>query len=415
MKKSGALSVLKKKISNQTAIVGIIGIGVVGRSLSKIVASSGFKTIGFDIDERKVTTVSKQKHKNLTATSNFSYLSNCDVICICVPTPLTRKNKPDFSFIKKSTETIFGNLRDGQLIILESSICVGATRGLVYKKLKSSAKKDNKKFFLAYSPERIDPGNKKYNIVNTPKIVSGIDKESLILAKVFYKTFTKKVIIASSLETAELAKLFENTFRLINISFVHEIASYAKSLDLDIWEIIRLAKTKPFGFLAHYPGPGVGGHCIPVDPYYLLNTQNSKRSNLSLVKQALFINKVRPHEIVRYANHLIPKTGKKRIVLFIGISYKPDVSDIRQSKALVIWEILEKNGWKVSYHDPLVESYNGKKSVKLSKNYINSTNLVIITTNHSSINYSVFAKSKTLIIDTRNALKNINNSNIIRI
>lgn len=396
-------------------MVGIVGIGYVGSALASLVADAGFNTLGFVRKTEKAEKINKEKNSKLKATTNTKLLKNCDIILVCVQTPILPDKKPDLSFLENAIKQISQYLQKGQLVVVESSVPVGTTRNIILPILKKSGLEEDKDFFLAYSPERVDPGNKNFALVDIPKVVAGLDKNSKKLALEFYESIIKKVVPVTSIETAEMVKLTENTFRLVNISFVNELAEYTNSLGIDIWEVITAASTKPFGFLAHYPGPGVGGDCIPVVPYYILNDAKKRGINLRLIEQAGKINDNQPRKVVKRALEIIKKTkNKKNKILLIGASYKAEVSDIRESASIRIWNMLKRRKISVSYHDPYVPRINGSVSKKLSKKTIRDHDMIIIVTNHNVINYDEFLNHKRPILDTRNVFKN-GLSNVFRI
>ncbi len=410
---------LLEKVKNKKAKIGIVGMGYVGQALADATTSVGFTTLGFDINEEKVAVINQIKGKLLSATKDTFRLSECDIICICVPTPIDKAKNPDLSVLEDVLTQISKNLRPGQLIIIESSVAAGTTRGFVLPILEKSNLKISQDFFLAYSPERIDPGNSQFDIRNTPKVVGGIDDNSKKLAVEFYGQFVEKVVLVSSVEVAEMSKVLENTFRFVNISLINEIAAFTKSAGIDIWQVIEAASTKPFGFLAHYPGPGVGGHCIPVLPYHLLASAKKQKVKLRIVETAAVVNEAQPKTVAKQAieivNGRLNKNGYTPKVLLIGVSYKPETANIRGSPALKIWEILESQGFSVSYHDPHVPAINGFSSKELTQKVLKTTDLIIITTAHKNIPYDKLLKSGKPIIDTRNALAGFANPNIPRV
>lgn len=398
--------VLSEKIKSREALIGIVGMGYVGGALASLVATAGFNTLGFVRREEKAERINKEKKDRLKATTDAKLLKTCDIILVCVQTPIHADKKPNLLFLENAILQISQYLRKGQLVIIESSVPVGTTRNILLPLLQKNGLKQNKDFFLAYSPERVDPGNKEFALAQIPKVVAGLDKNSKHLASEFYQKIVQKVIPVSSIETAEMVKLTENTFRLVNISFVNELADYTKSLGVDIWEVIRAASTKPFGFLAHYPGPGVGGDCIPVVPYYILNDAKNRGVSLKIVKHAGKINDNQPRKVVKRTLEILNSNKTKHKVLLIGVSYKPNVSDIRESSALRIWNMLKRRNISVSYHDPYVPRVNGSVSTELSKNIIMQHDMIVIITNHSGIKYARLLSSKKPILDTRNVFKN---------
>lgn len=441
-----ALSDLSTKITSKKATIGIVGMGYVGSALAELIIANEYTALGFVTTAEKAEKINNQKKKRLQATTNFSLLKNCDVILVCVQTPIYEDKTPNLRFLENALKQIANNLKKDQLIIIESSISVGTTRNFVLPILEESHLQAGKDFFLSFSPERVDPGNKKFPLQDIPKVVSGFDDMSQELAALFYKKIMKKVVPVSSLETAEMVKLFENTFRLVNVSLVNELIEYTRRLGIDMWEVIDAAATKPFGFLPHYPGPGAGGHCIPVDPYYLLDDAKKHGIRLKLLEEAGNINDQQPIKIVQRTLEILRENSHKELlsrrpymsnndtmtngfleqknstfiltgqkggenvhngkdickVLLIGISYKPDVNDVRESPALKIWKMLEEFGFSVSYHDPYVPQLNGFSSKDLSEQVIKEHDMIIITTNHSNIDYSGLLQYNKPILDTRN-------------
>ena len=409
--------ILSNKIALKNAGVGIVGMGYVGNALAQVIAKARFSVLGIVRDTEKANLINNQKVKRIKATAEINSIANCDIILVCVQTPIFVDKTPDLSFIKKAIIQISQYLRKGQLIIIESSVPVGTTKNVILPILQKSGLIAGVDFFLGYSPERVDPGNKKFTLKDIPKVVSGYDKKSKDLVAKFYANVLRKVVPVSSLETAEMVKLLENTFRLVNISFINELAEYTKSLGVDISETISAASSKPFGFLAHYPGPGVGGDCIPVVPYYILDDAKKRGINLKLLEQAGIINDDRPRKVAQRTLEVLKKTKmkNKRKVLLVGVSYKPDVNDIRESPALRIWEILTRRGISVSYHDPFVPNINGFSSKNLSKEVVKQHDMAVIVTNHSNIKFNTLLSFKKPILDTRNVFKDGKNLNLFRI
>ena len=410
---------LSKLIKSKKAKVGIVGMGYVGTALSEAIFKGGFSILGFDIDPVKIAKINSLRKKNFASTDKLERLAECDVICICIPTPVDEYNRPNLSILTKAASDISVNLKKGQLVILESSVAPQTTRNLLYPILTSGSSLKGSDFFLAFSPERVDPGNGKFNVNNTPKIVSGIDEVSLSLAALFYSSFVEKVYPVSSLEAAEMTKVLENVFRLVNISLINEINQFTKKIGVDVWEVIGAAATKPFGFLAHYPGPGAGGDCIPVLPYHLLDAAKRSRVDLKVVEAAAAVNEAQPQKVAQKAIEVIngkfTKNGHNPKVLIVGVSYKEETADIRQSAALKIWKKLEKSGMDVSYHDPYVQSINGALSKKITKETLSKHDLIIITTAHKKIPYRTLVKAKKPLIDTKNILSKYRQPHIIKL
>jgi len=430
-------STLKGKISAHQAKIGIIGLGYVGLPLAVEFAKVGFPVTGFEVDKEKVnnitrgisyindvpteTVASLRKDKKLSATTDFSQLRNVDAVITCVPTPLRKSKDPDVSYIISATEQVVKNLKKGQLIILESTTYPGTTRELVMPMLEKAGLKCGKDFFLAFSPERVDPGNKHYDIHNTPKVVGGVTPKCSTLAHLLYSQVTNRAILVSSTEAAEMVKLLENTFRAVNIALVNEVALMCDRLKLNVWEIIDAAASKPFGFMPFYPGPGIGGHCIPLDPHYLswkLKTLNFYSRFIELAGE---MNAKMPEHLVQRVVDALNDHGKairNAKVLILGVAYKKDVGDVRESPALDIIKLLKDRHADVGYYDPHIpniswEGYN-VRSIRDLKN-VKKYDAVVIVTNHSTIDYASLVKNAKLVIDSRNATKNMNASNIVRL
>ena len=413
-----SFSNLLKIIRSRKATVGIVGMGYVGTALTEGILKGNYKVIGFDINPNRIAEINSQFNPNLSATTELSGISEVNIICICIPTPLDKNNKPDYSILKEVTLTVSKYLRIGQMVVVESSVAPGTTKNLIAPILIKSKLKIGEDFFLAYSPERVDPGNGKYTVNNTPKIVSGYEEKSLKLVKLFYGSFVDVIHSVSSLETAEMTKVLENTFRLVNISLVNEVNQFTKSAGIDIWEVIKAASTKPFGFLAHYPGPGVGGDCIPVLPYHLLEAAKAKNVPLKVVEAAAKVNENQPKRVANQAIELANgklANGHKLNVLLVGVAYKEETADIRQSPALKIWKTLSESGLNVSYHDPYVARVNGSVSRKMNKSTVSEQDLIIITTAHKKIPYGMLVRSNKPVIDTKNILSKYNKAHIIKV
>ncbi|KKS97870.1 MAG: nucleotide sugar dehydrogenase [Candidatus Gottesmanbacteria bacterium GW2011_GWA2_43_14] len=410
---------LKGKIKNKTVLVGIVGVGYVGEALAYAITNKGFHTVGFEIDQSRITFLKNKQIPRFTITSNKNLLKDCQVILISIPTPLLPDKSPDLSYLKQAVLEVSQRLSPGKLVVIESSVAPGTTADILQPILESSHLKAEKDFYLAYSPERVDPGNRSFNVNSIPKVVSGIGPLSLSLASAFYRQIVEKVVPVSNTTTAEMTKVLENVFRLVNISLVNELVEYAKALKINMWEVIDAAATKPFGFLAHYPGPGAGGYCIPVLPMYLLESARKKNIRLPLVETAEALNDHQPEKVAGMALNIL--NGKKEDknhppkALLIGISYKADLADTRESVALKIWRRLEDEGVEVYYHDPYVSKLNGSTSVNLDPGIIKDMNLIIITTPHKNIPYETLVSSDKPLFDTQNVLSNFHNGNIIRL
>jgi UDP-N-acetyl-D-glucosamine dehydrogenase len=416
-------STLFNKINKKTAKIAIIGLGYVGLPLALQFSKKKFEVFGIDIDKNKIKLLEKEKsyikhidsktiskNKSIIFTTKFKTISKVDIILLCLPTPLSKTNNPDLSYIKNTMRNIQKYLHKGQLIVLESSTYPGSTKKtlLPYLRKKFSIGYD---FFLGYSPEREDPNNKKFNLENIPKICSGYTNNCLRLSKKLYEKIIKSVIKVSSIETAEFIKLYENIYRSVNIGLINELKTVSYKLNLDIYEIINAAKTKPFGFQAFYPGPGVGGHCIPVDPYYLSWIAKENKVKTNLIFHAGKINSQMPNWII--SKILLKKKIKK--VLLIGAAYKKGLDDTRESPTIDFIRILKKKKIQTEYHDPNVKYLKSRKlnktyvSKKLNKDILKKYDCVIILTDHININYNLIKENANFIVDTRNIYKNKSN------
>jgi UDP-N-acetyl-D-glucosamine dehydrogenase len=430
-------SKLSKIIDGAKAKVGVIGLGYVGLPLGVELARAGFEVTGFEVDAKKVESINHKKSYigdvktvdlaslvsagKLKATVDFSKLRGQDAIIVCVPTPLRKSKDPDVSYIISATSSIAKTIRKGQLIILESTTYPGTTRELVLPQIEKNGLKCGRDIFLAFSPERVDPSNPKFNISNTPKVVGGITPECGNLACSLYSKITSTVKYVSSPEAAELVKLLENTFRAVNIALVNEVALMCDRLKLDVWEIIDAAATKPFGFMPFYPGPGIGGHCIPLDPHYLswkLKTLNFYSRFIELAGE---MNSKMPEHLVTKIVDAVNENGKSirsAKILLLGMAYKKDVNDIRESPSLDVLQLLLDKKAKTEYYDPFIPEFKmGGRVFKSIKNLSNvkSFDAVVIVTNHSIIDYADVVKRASLVIDSRNATKGIKSSKIIKL
>jgi UDP-N-acetyl-D-glucosamine dehydrogenase len=421
---------LEQKILNKKAQVGIIGLGYVGLPLALEFVKSGFKVVGIDINPEKVETINTGESyipdvaaeeirisvdkDLLSATSDYSSLKELDTISICVPTPLRKTKDPDVSFIAAAVTEIAKYLHSNQLVILESTTYPGTTRELILPMLEGTGLKVGADFFLAFSPERIDPGNKTFTTQNIPKVVGGITTECTKIARTLYEQVIQTVIPVSSTDVAEMVKLLENTFRAVNIGLVNEIALMSAKLGIDVWEVIDAAATKPFGFMPFYPGLGLGGHCLPVDPFYLSWKARQNGFEARFIELAGHVNAHMPVYVVsKIADALNDrsKSLKGSKILILGVAYKKNVNDTRESPALDIIEILRKKGADVLYSDPYVsqlklDGYN-LLSQELHAELLNDIDCAVIVTNHSCFDYKCLVDYAPLIVDTRNATKGI--------
>jgi UDP-N-acetyl-D-glucosamine dehydrogenase len=436
-KKSGS-RVIEEKIKAKKAKVGVIGLGYVGLPLAVELGKAGFEVAGLEKNKAKcqqissgesyILDVSSTEIKSLVqanklfATSEPSILEECDVIVICVPTPLNETRDPDMSYIKDSTDEVAGHLHGDQLIILESTTYPGTTEEVVLARLNASGLKVGDDYCLAFSPERVDPGNRDHTIRNTPKVVGGITPRCTDLAALFYEQIVEKVIKVSSPSVAEMTKLLENIFRSVNIALVNELTLLCSRMDINIWEVVEAASSKPFGFMTFNPGPGLGGHCIPVDPFYLAWKARKYDFSTRFVELAGEINTTMPYfvvEKVALALNSRRKSLKGSKILALGIAYKKDISDTRMSPALKVIELLLKDGAEVEYHDAFVPSakISGRelKSVELNSEKVQQADCVILLTDHSELPYQMIAEKADLILDTRNAFKQVNSANLFRL
>ena len=405
-----------------------MGMGYVGIPLGLEFAGTGFSVTGFDKDSNRVKEINsgKQVMKHIpaksmkefvkknkgSATNKFSEIGDMDCLIICVPTPLDKHEQPDMSYIESASKEIGKNLRKGQLIVLESTTYPGTTREIVKPILEKSKLKAGEDFFLAYSPEREDPGNKEFSVSAIPKVMGGLTDDCLQLTSDLYKNIVSETVEVSSLETAEATKLMENIFRGVNIAMVNELKLVLSRMGVNIWEVIDAAKTKPFGFMAFYPGPGMGGHCIPIDPFYLAWKAKEYNTKAKFIELAGEINQKMTEHIAHRIGRAL-NDDKKSIrgskILIVGVAYKKDIDDVRESPALRIMDLLKYKGGKINYHDPYVESMDSLKSLDLTKDIIEEQDAIVITTEHTSIDYTSLGKYAKLIVDTRNIMATVKN------
>lgn len=429
---------LSQKINSRRAIISVIGLGYVGLPLSINFIKHKFKVIGIDNDKKKISllkkgesyisSISKKKFNKIkfdSLSSKFNSINTSDIIIYCLPTPISNKKLPDLRILKRSIDQSKIFYKKGQLIILESTTYPGCTEDLFIPILKSLGFEIESNFFLAYSPEREDPGNKNFNLKNTIKLVSGYGFNSLELSSKLYKKSKVKIHKTSSLKTAEMTKLLENTYRNINIGFINEMKIISRKLEININEVIDSAKTKPFGFNAFYPGPGVGGHCIPVDPHYLLWKSKKVGINPKLIKHSLLVNEAMPKYIYLESCNILKKKFKKIKnikILFIGLSYKKNINDLRESPSLELIKIFKDKKFKyLSFYDPYYKkipitrklNLQSINYLELNKKNIKHIDTIFLLTDHDSINYSLFNNFKSIIFDTRNKLNK--NENVISI
>jgi len=431
---------LESKIRDRSAVVGVIGLGYVGLPLATEFAEEGFKVIGFDISKEKCKLVNSGdsdiadvkperiqalvRNKNLVATDDFSKLKGVDCVSICVPTPLSKTKDPDVTYILDAVDRVKEFLHKDMLIVLESTTYPGTTEELIRPDLEETGLVVGRDFYLAFSPERIDPGNLQFGTKNTPRIVGGTTSKCRRIVKVFYEQVINHAHVVSSTQAAEMVKLLENTFRSVNIGLVNEVALMCDRLKIDVWEIIDAASSKPFGFMPFYPGPGLGGHCIPIDPHYLSWKLKSLNYYSRFIELAGDINSHMPEYVVERVIRALNTEGKALStskVIVLGVSYKKDIDDIRESPALDVIRLLEDRGAKVQYSDPYVPVVHfdtgDKKSVKLTAASLKSADIVVILTDHTKYRYQWIVDNSKLVFDTRNACKKVKNNNdrIIRL
>lgn len=421
---------LTTKLQQKTAVVGVIGLGYVGLPLAVEFAEAGFSVVGIDLDSRKIEAITKKTSYiqdvpsekvatlvdagRLRATSDYSVLQEIDTVSICVPTPLRKTKDPDISYILAALEQIAKYVHRYQLIVLESTTYPGTTDEVILPALVKNGLKVGEDFFLAFSPERVDPGNKRYNTRNTPKVLGGVTPACLEMATLLYKNAVDTIVPVSSTSAAELVKLLENTFRSVNIGLVNEIAIMCAKLEVDVWEVIDAAATKPFGFMPFYPGPGIGGHCIPLDPYYLAWKMKTLDYRARFIELAGEINSGMPEYVVIKATDALneqSKSVKGSRILILGIAYKKDIDDVRESPALDVFRLLEKKGAQLYYHDPYIPEFKEHdlafKSVSLTQEFVESMDCLILVTNHSSYNYQWLVDHAKIFVDTRNVTKGL--------
>ena len=427
---------LERKIRDRSAQLGVIGLGYVGLPLAVEMAQKGFRVTGIDIDGSKVESVNAGisyildvpneslraavDNRTIRATQSFAAVESLDTISICVPTPLRKTKDPDLSYILAAVEAVHNHLRPGKLIILESTTYPGTTREIVLPILEKSGLKAGRDFFLAFSPERVDPGNKAFTTRNIPKVIGGITPRCTAIACLLYQQFLDCTVPVSSPESAEMVKLLENTFRSVNIALANEIARMCRKFGINVWEVIDAAKTKPFGFMPFYPGPGLGGHCIPVDPYYLAWKAKMNGFEPRLIELAAVINNEMPAFTINWIADALNKNKKSlngSHILALGIAYKRDTNDTRESPSLDVVKGLQEKGAIVSYSDPHVPFIKLEdkkiKSTSITPEVLNSMDCAVILTDHSAFNYSMISEHAKLILDCRSALRGYSGSNVM--
>ena len=431
---SGRVDELKQRIETCTARVGVIGLGYVGLPLVRALVDSGFSVIGFDIDPDKVAALNAGRSYirhigdavitelrasgRFRATSDFSGIAEADILQICVPTPLTRHREPDLSFVVSTAESIAPHLRAGQMVVLESTTYPGTTIEVVKPILERTGLRSGVEIYLAYSPEREDPGNLDFTTTRIPKVVGGDGQHAGQLAAAFYGKIVPRTVPVSSPDVAEAVKLTENIFRAVNIALANELKVVFSAMDIDIWEVIDAAKTKPFGYMPFYPGPGLGGHCIPVDPFYLTWKAREYGIATRFIELAGEVNTAMPQRVVEQVAQALDRRFGKGLngarILIMGLAYKKNVDDMRESPALTIMELLEERGADTAYHDPYLPEIlhsrrhgklSGRRSTSLTPNEIAAFDAVLIVTDHDDIDYPGLVEAAKLVVDTRNATR----------
>ena len=422
---------LLSRIAERKITVGVVGLGYVGLPLAVEKAKAGFRTIGFDVQEEKVNLVNAGhnylgdvvdaelaqlvRNGTLSATSDFSFIKDVDFVAICVPTPLDVHQEPDISYVESSAKSIAGHLTAGTIVELESTTYPGTTEELIKPILESgSGLKCGKDFYLGFSPERVDPGNAVYKTKNTPKVVGAVGKDAQdVIAAMYGAVLGDKVHVVSSPAVAEMTKILENTYRNINIGLINELAILCNRMDIDLWEVIEAAKTKPFGFTAFYPGPGLGGHCIPLDPYYLTWKAREYGFHTSMIEASMMINDHMPEYTVERCGKILNRHRKAlngSRVLVLGVAYKQDIDDYRESPALRVIEELEKTGASVTFYDPYIPEYryhgkSHKGEAALSAGLLRNTDLVVVTAAHTNVDYDFVQRYAHAVFDTKNVMK----------
>ncbi|MFC2095156.1 nucleotide sugar dehydrogenase [Candidatus Bipolaricaulota bacterium] len=436
---SQSFETLKRKIVEKEARIAVVGLGYVGLPLAVEKARAGFTVIGIERNPERVAMVNRGENYisdvlaqdlsqvvrdgKLSATQSFDVITDVDVITICVPTPLDRNKQPDTQYIQHVVEECLPNLRAGQLVVLESTTYPGTTEEVIQPRVESRGFTIGEDIFLAFSPERVDPGNHQYKTNNTPKVVGGVTPQCTDVAAAVYEAIIDGVVFrVSSPRAAEMTKLLENVFRIVNISMVNELAQLCERMSIDMWEVIEAAKTKPFGFMPFYPGPGLGGHCIPLDPFYLSWKAKEYDFTTRFIDLAGQINDAMPYHVAERASELLNGVGKPikgSKVLLLGMAYKKDIDDLRQSPALKIAGLLLDQGADLAYHDPLIPVIGQTgihlSSIELTDDVLAAQDLVIITAAHSSIDYARVAEKASLIFDTRNATDGLPGEHLFRL
>jgi UDP-N-acetyl-D-glucosamine dehydrogenase len=434
--------ILGGQIDSRTSRVGIIGMGYVGLPLAMAVAKAGFEVVGFDIDENKTAILNGGQsyieavrsdvlaayvaQKRFQATTDRTRFGDCQIIVICVPTPLTKHREPDLSYIRMTSEDIAKHLKPGTLVVLESTTYPGTTEEIMKPLLATSGLRAGVDFFIGFSPEREDPGNSEFHTTSIPKVVSGDGPVAADLVIRFYQSVVDKVVPVSTPATAEAVKITENVFRAVNIALVNELKLIYDAMGIDVWEVIDAAKTKPFGYQAFYPGPGLGGHCIPIDPFYLTWKAREFDFQTRFIELAGEINTSMPRHVISKLEEALSTHSGKALqgarVLILGLAYKKNVPDMRESPTFKLMELLEKRGAKVEFHDPHIAEiaptrehadYTGRSSLPLTAETVREQDVVLVSTDHDSVDYDLVARVATLVVDTRNRFARVKQAKAI--
>ncbi|WP_410768200.1 nucleotide sugar dehydrogenase [Fontibacillus sp. BL9] len=430
---------LLEAIESKNAVLGVVGLGYVGLPLAVEMVKQGFKVVGIDLDVSKIDRIQRgdsyihdisnetlaevMSSGRFKPTTDYASLREIDAISICVPTPLSENQDPDTSYIVTVVEQIKRYMKKGILITLESTTYPGTTEELIQRELERLGHTVGEDFFLCFSPERVDPSNTKFNTFNTPKVIGGTTESCLALGNALYSKYVETVVPVSTPKVAEMSKLLENTFRSVNIAFINEMAMMCDRMGIDIWEVIDAAKTKPFGFMPFYPGPGIGGHCIPLDPMYLSWKAKGFRFYSQFIELAQSTNDNMPYYVVNKTSKILneyAKSIKKSNILILGMAYKPDISDLRESPALEVYELYKDSGAAVEYYDPFATSFRDKngvtvQSVEYDLDKFKSYDCIVLVTNHSNLDYGAIAHLGVPIVDTRNAFRDFRQPHIYKI
>lgn len=432
---------LLKKIADKEIVAGVVGLGYVGLPLAVEKAKAGFKTIGFDVQKEKVDLVNGGhnyigdvvdsdlarlvKDGCLSATTDFSFIKEVDFVAICVPTPLDAHQQPDISYVRSSAESIAKYLHKGMMVVLESTTYPGTTEELIKPILESSGLKCGEDFYLGFSPERVDPGNAVYKTKNTPKVVGGLGADaSEVISAMYEAVLQNKVFRASSPAVAEMTKILENTYRNINIGLINELAILCNRMGINLWEVIEAAKTKPFGFTPFYPGPGLGGHCIPLDPYYLSWKAREYGFHTSMIEASMMVNDRMPEYCVARAGDILNRRFQKSLngsrILVLGVAYKQDIDDYRESPAIRVIDKLREEGADVVFFDPFIPKFREHGKVyegerELTAGLLESADLVVITASHTKVDYAFVQQHAKAVFDTKNVTKNLQNKDKIEV